>query len=265
MRTVTSKDGTAIAFDQSGKGPALILVGGMFEQRAMDSETAQLAALPLLAQHFTVFHYDRRGRGDSTDTQPYAVEREIEDIEALINEADGSAFVFGISSGAALAFEAALALGGKVKKLAMYEAPYNDEDNARKAWKEFRKQLKEVLAAGRRGDAVALFMTLLGVPADQIEGMRQHPMWPMWEAVAPTIAYDAAALGKDASVPTGRAASVAVPALIMDGELSYPFMHIAATALANAIPQAQHRTLEGQTHEVAAEALAPVLVEFFKQ
>ena len=126
MRTVTSKDGTTIAFDQSGTGPALILVGGTFEQRAMDSETAQLAALPLLAQHFTVFHYDRRGRGDSTDTLPYAVEREIEDIEALIDAAGGSAFVFGISSGAALAMEAAIKLGGKVKKLAMYEAPYND-------------------------------------------------------------------------------------------------------------------------------------------
>ena len=265
MRTVTSKDGTTIAFDQSGKGPAIILVGGAFEQRAMDSETAQLAALPLLAQHFTVFHYDRRGRGDSTDTQPYAVEREIEDIEALINEAGGSAFVFGISSGAALAMETAIKLGDKIKKLAMYEAPYNDDDDARQAWKEFRRQLKELLAAGRRGDAVALFMTLLGMPAGHLDGMRQHPMWPMWEAVAPTLAYDAAVLGEDASVPTERAASVAVPALIMDGgATSYPFMHITATALANAIPNAQHRTLEGQTHEVAAEAIAPVLVEFFK-
>jgi pimeloyl-ACP methyl ester carboxylesterase len=264
MRTVTSKDGTTIAFDQSGTGPALILVGGMFEQRAMDSETAQLAALPLLAQHFTVFHYDRRGRGDSTDTQPYALEREIEDIEALIDKAGGEAFVFGISSGAALAFEAALALGGKVKKLAMYEAPYNDDEAGRQAWKEFRKQLKQVLAEGRRGDAVGLFMMLLGMPAEHLVGMRQHPMWPMWEAVAPTIAYDAAVLGEDASVPTERAARVAVPALIMDGGASsYPFMHVTATALANAMPNAQHRTLEGQTHEVAAEAIAPVLVEFF--
>ncbi len=264
MGTVTSKDGTTIAFDQSGKGPALILVGGMFEQRAMDSETVQLAALPLLAQHFTVFHYDRRGRGDSTDTQPYTVEREIEDIEALIDEAGGEAFVFGISSGAALAFEAAFALGGKVKKLAMYEAPYNDDEAGRQAWKEFRKQLKEVLAEDRRGDAVGLFMMLLGMPAEHLDGMRQHPMWPMWEAVAPTIAYDAAVLGEDASVPTERAARVAVPALIMDGGASsYPFMHITATALANAMPNAQHRTLEGQTHEVAAEAIAPVLVEFF--
>jgi pimeloyl-ACP methyl ester carboxylesterase len=237
----------------------------MFEQRAMDSETAQLAALPLLAQHFSVFHYDRRGRGDSTDTQPYAVEREIEDIEALIDQAGGEAFVFGISSGAALALEAALALGGKVKKLAMYEAPYNDDDAARQAWMDFRKQLKELLAADRRGDAVALFMMLLGMPADHVPGMRQHPMWPMFESVAPTLAYDAAVLGKDASVPTGRAARVAVPALIMDGGASeWPFMHVTALALANAIPNAQHRTLEGQTHEVAAEALAPVLVEFFK-
>jgi len=264
MRTVTSKDGTTIAFDQSGKGPALILVGGMFEQRAMDSETAKLAALPLLAQHFTVFHYDRRGRGDSTDTQPYAVEREIEDIEALINEAGRSAFVFGISSGAALAMEGAIKLGNKVRKLALYEAPYNDEADARLAWREFRKQLKQALAEDRRGDAVGLFMTLLGMPADHLDGMRQLPMWPMWEAIAPTIAYDAAALGEEAAVPTERAARVTVPTLVMDGGASeWPFMHVTAVVLANAIPNAQHRTLEGQTHEVSPEALAPVLVEFF--
>jgi pimeloyl-ACP methyl ester carboxylesterase len=261
MKQVQSADGTTIAFDQVGKGPAIILVGGALEQRAMDSETAQLA--PLLAQHFTVFHYDRRGRGESTDTQPYAVEREIEDIEALINEAGGSAFVFGISSGAALAMEAAIKLGDKVKKLAMYEAPYNSDDTARLAWMDYRKQLKELLAADRRGDAVALFMMLVGMPADHVPEMRQHPMWPMFEAVAPTLAYDAAVLGEDASVPTERAASVAVPALIMDGSASYPFMPITATALANAIPKAQLRTLEGQTHEVAASAIAPVLEEFF--
>lgn len=265
MKTVTSKDGTTIAFDQSGSGPSLILVGGAFEQRAMDTETAKLAALPLLNQHFTVFHYDRRGRGDSTDTQPYALEREIEDIEALINEAGGSAFLFGISSGAGLALEAALALNGKVRKLAIYEAPYNDDASARQAWKDYRKQLKEVLAENRRGDAVGLFMMLLGMPADQLDGMRQHPMWAMFEAVAPTLAYDAAALGEDASVPTQRAARLAIPALIMDGGATeWPFMHVTAVALANAIPNAKHRTLEGQTHEVAAEALAPVLIEFFE-
>lgn len=263
MKTVTSKDGTTIAFDQSGTGPALILVGGMFEQRAFGSETAQLAAFPLLAQHFTVFHYDRRGRGDSTDTQPYAVEREIEDLEALIDLAGGQAFLSGISSGAALAFEAALALGGKVKKLALYEPPYNDDDDARQSWKDFRKQLKELLAAGRHGDAVILFMMLVGMPAEHVPEVRQMPMWPLLEAIAPTIAYDAAVVGEDASVPVERAAGLGIPALIMDGSESYPFMHVSAVALANALPNARHRTLEGQTHEVAAEALAPVLVEFF--
>jgi pimeloyl-ACP methyl ester carboxylesterase len=263
MEKVHSEDGTAIAFDRSGEGPALILVGGAFEQRALDTETAKLAALPLLAQHFTVFHYDRRGRGESTDTQPYAVEREIEDIEALINEAGGSAFVFGISSGAALAMEAAIKLGSKVKKLAMYEAPYNSDEAARQAWTDYRKQLKELLAADRRGDAVVLFMMLVGMPAEHVPEVRQYPMWPMFEAVAPTLAYDAAALGEDVSVPTERAAGVTVPALVMDGAASYPFMHVAAVALADAMPYGQHRTLEGQTHEVAAEAIAPVLVEFF--
>jgi pimeloyl-ACP methyl ester carboxylesterase len=262
MRTVTSKDGTTIAFDQSGEGPAIILVDAALQYRVFDQGMAQLA--DLLSQHFSVFHYDRRGRGDSTDMQPYTVEREIEDIEALIDEAGGQAFVFGISSGAALAMEAAIALGGKIKKLAMYEPPYNDDEAAQQAWKEYTKQLGELLAADRRGDAVGLFMMLVGATADQVEGIRHAPVWPMFEAVAPTLAYDhIAVLGEDASVPTERAARVAVPALIMDGGASYPFMHVTATALANVIPHAQHRTLEGQTHEVAAEAIAPVLVEFF--
>lgn len=261
MKTVQSADGTTIAFDQLGKGPALILVGGALEQRAMNSETAQLA--PRLSEHFTVLHYDRRGRGDSTDTPPYAVEREIEDIHALITEAGGSAFLFGISSGAALAMEAAIKLGDKVKKLAMYEAPYNDDEAVRQAWKAYRKQLADVLAQGRRGDALALFMLLVGMPADHLDAVRQHPMWPMWEAVAPTLAYDAAVMGEDASIPSEKAVSIAVPALVMDGGGSYPFMHVTALALAKAMPHAQHRTLPGQTHEVAPQALAPVLVEFF--
>ncbi len=261
MKKVQSADGTTIAFDQSGKGPALILVDGALGQRALDSETTQLA--PLLAEHFTVLHYDRRGRGDSTDTQPYAVEREIEDIDALITEAGGSAFLFGISSGAALAMEAAIKLGDKVKKLAMYEAPYNDDDAARQAWKTYRKQLAEVLAQGRRDDALALFMLLVGMPPDHLDSVRQHPMWPIWEAVASTLAYDAAVMGEDASVPTKKAASIVVPTLVMDGSASYPFMHITALALVKAMPHAQHCTLEGQTHEVAPQVLAPVLKEFF--
>lgn len=262
MKTVTSKDGTLIAYDQYGQGPAIILVDGALQYRAFDQGMAQLAEL--LAPHFNVIHYDRRGRGNSTDTLPYAIEREIEDIEALIEEAGGSASLYGISSGGALVLEAALALDGKVRKLAVYEIPYNDDEAAQQAWKKYIKELRELLAVGRKGDAVGLFMRYVGAPAEQVEAMRQHPMWPLWESVAPTLAYDhIGALGEDAAIPTERAAKVTVPTLILTGSSSFPFMHGTAKVLVEAMPNAQHRTLEGQTHDVAAEALAPVLIEFF--
>lgn len=167
MQKVTSKDGTTIAFDKLGEGPAIILVDGALQYRAFDQGMAQLA--DLLAQYFTIFHYDRRGRGDSTDTQPYAVEREIEDIETLIKEAGGSAFLYGISSGAVLAMEAAIKLGNKIKKLVMFEAPYNSDNTARQTWREYRKKLKKILAESHRGNAVALFMMQVGMPADNIQ------------------------------------------------------------------------------------------------
>lgn len=259
MRTVISKDGTPIAFDQSGQGPALILVAGALTTCADWSSRAAR-----LAPHFSVFAYDRRGRGGSGDTAPYAVEHEVEDIDALITEAGGSAFVFGHSSGAALALEAVVQLGEKVKKLAMYEAPYNDEREAKLAWRAYIHQLTEALAADRRGDAVALFMQYVGMPAEQIEAMRQAPAWPLLEAIAPTLAYDhTAILGKDSSVPIERAAQVRVPTLIMNGGASYPFMYETARALSQAMPHAQLRTLEGQGHGPADDVLAPALREFF--
>jgi len=263
MNTVTSKDGTKIAYEKQGTGPAVILVDGAICYRSF-GPMSHLAEL--LAPHFTVYTYDRRGRGESSNSKLYAVEREVEDIEALIQKAGGEAFVYGISSGACLVLEAAMQLGDKIKKVALYEPPYNSDKGSLAAWKEYRKQLADLLAADRRGDAVALFMQFVGNPADQINGMRQAPMWPMFEAVAPTLAYDAAATGEDRAVPVKRAANVKVPALVMDGgaNLAFiPFMHDTATALGKAIPHAQHRTLEGQTHDVNTEVLAPVLVEFF--
>lgn len=259
MNKVISKDGTEIAYDRRGAGPAVILVDGALCYRSF-GPMQHLAEL--LAPHFTVYNYDRRGRGDSGNTQPYALTREIEDIEALIDEAGGAAFVFGTSSGGALALEAANKLGEKIKKLAIYEVPYNSENGAASTWKEYRKQLSEFLAEGRRGDAAALFMRSVGTPEDQIAGMRQAPVWSMFEAVAPTLAYDAAALGEERAIPTERAARVRVPTLVMSGT-ALPFMMTTAEALAKAIPHAQRRTLEGQTHDVNLEVLAPVLVEFF--
>jgi pimeloyl-ACP methyl ester carboxylesterase len=263
MSKVISKDGTEIAYETSGTGPAVILVEGALGYRSFGF-MSHLAEL--LASTFTVYTYDRRGRGDSGNSGPYAVEREIEDIEALIDKAGGSAFVYGISSGACLALEAAMQLGAKIRKLALYEPPYNSDKASLPAWMAYRKKLAELLAANRRGDAVVLFMQFVGTPEDQVEEMRQAPMWPMFEAVAPTLAYDAAALGQDRSVPVQRAAAVTVPTLIMDGgaNLTFmPFMHATATALAKAIPHAQQHTLEGQTHDVNMDVLAPVLAQFF--
>lgn len=263
METVKSKDGTTIAYDQSGQGPVVILVDGALQYRAFDQGMAQLAEL--LSPHFTVIHYDRRGRGDSTDTQPYAVEREIEDIEALIDASGGTASLYGVSSGAALVMEAAIRLRSRIQKLVMYEAPYNNEEAARQAWREYTKKLGELLAEGRNGDAVGLFMMLVGLPEDQLEEMHRHPMWPMWEAVGHTLAYDhTALLGEDASVPVEQAAKVEVPTLVMNGSESFPFMYETAKLLADAIPDAQHRTLQGQTHEVSSAALAPILIDYFR-
>jgi pimeloyl-ACP methyl ester carboxylesterase len=261
MKKIISNDGTEIAYDQRGQGQALILVDGALCSRAF-GPMAHLAEL--LAPHFTVYNYDRRGRGDSGDNHPYALTREIEDLNALIDEAGGSAFVFGTSSGACLALEAASQLGDKIEKLAMYEPPYNSEEPFQQAWKEYRRDLNELLAADRRGDAAALFMKSVGTPDEQIDGMRQAPVWQMFEAVAPTLAYDAAALGEDRSIPIERAARVRVPTLVMNGT-AIPFMLKTAQTLAESIPQAEHRTLEGQTHDVNLEVLAPVLVEFFSK
>ncbi|MBO0779306.1 MAG: alpha/beta hydrolase [Ktedonobacteraceae bacterium] len=260
MNQVISKDGTALAFDRLGKGSAIILVGGAFQHRAIDPRTAQLAAL--LARHFTVFHYDRRGRGESSDTQPYAVEREVEDLDALIKEASGSACVFGMSSGAVLALEA-VAHGLAVRKLALYEPPFNPgDDHARQASERYTRQLTSLLTEGRRGDAVALAMTTWGAPAEVVAGMRQTPIWSRFESVAPTLAYDDAIMG-DGSVPTERLASITVPTLVIGGGASPAFMHNAVQEVAHAIPHAKRCTLEDQTHDVAPEVLAPVLVQFF--
>lgn len=263
MPAVLSRDGTSIAYTTVGNGPAVILVDGALGFRSFGA-SSELARL--LAQGFTLYSYDRRGRGESGDTQPFAVEREIEDIEALLDAAGGTGYLYGISSGGALALEAAIALQGKVEKLAIYEVPYDSSEDGVRAWREYRRALDELVAADRRGDAVALFMRFVGVPDDMLAGMRESPMWPTFEGVARTLPYDAAELGSDRTVPTERAASVTAQTLIMDGSASYdmmPFMRASALALTNAIPHAQHRILDGQRHDVDSKVIAPVLLEFF--
>lgn len=259
MAEATSRDGTRIAFERSGRGPAVILVDGALCSRAA-GPMRPLAAL--LAPRFTVYAYDRRGRGESGDTQPFAVEREVEDLAALIDTAGGAAGVYGASSGAALALRAASQLGPKIRKVAGYEAPYDADPAARQRLRAYAMDLGEALAAGRRGDAVALFMTLVGTPADHVAGMRRSPYWSALEAVAPTLAYDSAILG-DGAPPLDLAASIAAPALLLNGGASLAFMGASADALAKVMPRAQRRILPDQRHDASAEALAPVLAEFF--
>jgi pimeloyl-ACP methyl ester carboxylesterase len=242
--------------------PAAVIVDGALTTRFSGSK-AELVRL--LSQHLTVYIYDRRGRGDSGDNPVYAVDREVEDIEALVATAGGKACLYGHSSGAALAFEAALKLGNRVKALAMYEAPYSDDAEAQNAWKQYRSQLADLLNAGRGGDAVALFMKLVGMPAEQISGMRHAPVWHMFEALAPTLASDhIGVMGETAAVPIARAARLTIPVLVMSGSASYPFMSKTALALSKAFPNGRLRDLAGQTHDVNPETLAPVLVSFFR-
>lgn len=262
---VTSKDGTSIGYEWWGTGPAVILVGGGAVDR---SENAPLGAE--LAEHFTVYNYDRRGRGDSGDTLPYAVARELEDLAALIDEAGGTPHLYGASSGGAVALEAAAA-GLPVGRIAVYEVPYSIGEAASQRWREYLERLRALLDEGRRGDAFALFMGMAGASEEMIASARSSPVWPGCETIAPTLAYDAAFLG-DGLPPVDRFAWIRQPVLVATGGASPDsfvgggggFFDDAADALVACLPQAERRTIEGQAHEVDAKVLAPVLGRFFR-
>ena len=266
MKRVTSKDGTQIVFDQTGKGPAVILVAGAMGVR---SHPIMAGLAQHLEQHFTVFNYDRRGKGDSGDRKSYAVEREIEDIEALIDEAGGSAFLYGLSSGAALALEAASRLPAKVKKLALYEPPYILDDSRPPVPDDMVEQLDALISAGRSGDVVEMFMKSVGVPDEYIPAMRANSSWSEMEAVAHTLPYDFTILHgtqRGKALPPERAKqwkAATMPTLVIAGGNSEAFFHNTAAMLVNTLPNAQRRTLEGQDHAVSGEALAPMLTTFF--
>src|SRR4051812_3258600 len=248
MNSVTSKDGTKITFDKLGSGPPVILVCGGSVDRMSNAPLAEI-----LSQRFTVYNYDRRGRGESGDTQPYAEEREIEDIDALVREAGGQAFLYGSSSGAALALDATAA-GLNISKLALWEPPYIIGDSRPRPPADTAKIFRDLVAQGRRGDAAEYFMTkVVGLPPEFAAQARNSPWWPDQEARAHTLAYDATIMG-DYSLPTERAASVKVPTLVLDGGASFDWIRITPQALIDILPNGQHRTIEGQSHDIAAEA-----------
>jgi pimeloyl-ACP methyl ester carboxylesterase len=256
MRTVVSADGTKIAFDQAGEGPPLILMVGAFNDRSTGALLAEA-----LASRLTVVNYDRRGRGASGDTQPYAVEREVEDLDALIREVGGSAQVFGYSSGANLALEGA-ARGLNITKLALYEAAFIIGNDVPRPPKDMAAQLAALVSSDRRGDAVELFqMKLVGIPEQVVAQMRHAPFRPALEATAHTLVYEASIVG-DLTLPVMRLRSIKAPTLAIYGGASPAFMANAARAIADAIPNGQARALDGQSHDIVPAALAPVLLEF---
>src|SRR5499427_4251263 len=264
MKTVTSKDGTTIACDQTGNGPPLVLVDGALNSRAFGLN-GPLAAI--LADRFTVITYDRRGRGDSGNTQPYAVQREIEDLEAVIDAGGGQAYVYGISSGAGLALETACAVPAKVSKLALYEPPFVVDDTRPPVPADAVGQVTKLLARNRRGAAVKLVLREdAQVPVAFVTLMPLMPAWGKLKAAAHTLPYDLTIMDgrqQGRPLPAGRWASLTAPTLVMAGGKSPAWLQNAALAVAQALPGASHQTLPGQTHIVKPGPLAPVLADFF--
>lgn len=260
-----SPDGTTIAYEQSGTGPPLILVGGAFSYRAWKG---WVALAELLAKRFTVVTYDRRGRGDSGDTRPYAVQRELEDLAALVREFGDSAHVFGMSSGGVLALRAAAA-GVPIDRLVVYQPPFMVDTDGHVAPADFGERLDALVASDRRSQAVSYFMREgMGAPGAFVGLLRlARPMWSRLKAVAHTLPYDYAVMGETVSgrpLPREPWSAVGNETLIVDGSKSPASLRKAADELAAVLPRSQRRTLEGQSHNVSMKALAPVLEGFLR-
>ncbi|HEY3260470.1 MAG TPA: alpha/beta hydrolase [Pseudonocardiaceae bacterium] len=257
MQTVVSADGTRIAYDRLGEGPPVVLMGGALNDRQTTAPIAEL-----LAPRFTVFNYDRRRRGGSGDTPPYAIDREIEDLAAMIAEAGGSAFLFANCTGGMLALEAA-ARGVGVTRLALYEPPYIVDDGQPRMDEAYRTRLAELIAEGRNGEAVEHFMiNAVGIPPELAAKRRMLPIWPALEALAPSLVYDAVIAGDNSLPPLPRLADVTVPTLVIDGGASPDWQRNSVKALVDALPDARQRSAPGQNHRLVAEAVAPLLEEF---
>lgn len=259
MNSTQSKDGTTLAYDVYGSGPALIFITGASCHRSFKPVVDDAK---VLATSFTVYNYDRRGRGDSGNTLPYSLEREIEDIEAMIDVAGGTAYVYGHSSGAVLALEAALRLGGKVRKVAMYDAPYVHDEQEKVEYHQLSQTVQKLLDDGNNAEAMRTFLKGIGMPRAFVWLLPLFPGWQKMKAIAPTLAYDIA-LTQDLA-PVERAAEITIPALIGVGERSPTGLHVVARQLAKAIPNAKYSQLTGQDHMVNAKKLLPLLSDFFR-
>ena len=254
---VTSKDGTRIAFDRLGEGAPVVVVSGMFCAR----QTTQALA-EQLAQRFSVINYDRRGRGESGDTAPYAVEREVEDLGALIAGAGGSASVYGHSSGGGLALNA-VAGGLPITQLVLHEPPYGPDDEAsKKAARELAEKVRAALAEDRPADAIKLFLAASGMPPAMAEGMSADPNM---QAIAPTMPYDFEVMGdasRGGTIPEDLVRVIDIPTLVIAGGTSPDFFRNTAARIAEILPNGSHTVLEGQDHGAPADVVAPKVAEF---
>jgi pimeloyl-ACP methyl ester carboxylesterase len=258
MSYANSADGTTIAYDRSGSGPPVVLVGGAFGDRR---EATVAGLVEVLSPQFTVYNYDRRGRGESGDTQPYALQREIDDVASIIDVAGSGAMVFGGSSGGALALEC-VAAGLPISKLAVFEPPYVTDPASPPLPSE--AELRELVVAGRRGDAVELFLTKgAEMTSEAVAQLKASPFWPEVEAVAHTLAYEAAVVGAG-PVPVERFAVISVPTLVLYGTKSSRRMQDAARAVADTVHQARLQPLEGQAHGDVDGSLGAALSAFFE-
>lgn len=260
--TVRSADGTAIAFERVGSGPPVILIGGAFNDRS-----TVLGLAHALAPQFTAIAYDRRGRGASGDTPPYAVEREVEDIAALIAHAGGTAAVFGHSSGGVLALEAA-ACGLPISRLAVYETPFVVDSTRPRPAADLLDRVQAAVAAGDRDAAAALFLVeAVAVPEEMVAGMREAPIWPWMTGLAHTLPYDLALYEPGCALPVDRLAKISVPTLAVDGSASPDWMRHATEAVAATVPGARYVTLDGQDHAILQDPapLLPTLAGFLTE
>ncbi len=268
MDKVHSKDGTSIAYDRFGQGPALIMVNGALASRSAVTSSFSSSSDAGLSQNFTVFAFDRRGRGESGDTPPYAVEREVEDIDAIISESGGPAYVYGHSSGAILALEAARQLPGRITRLALYEPPFIIDDSRPPVPADYIQHLLELARQDHRNEILTYFMTqALRVSPEELVHMQNSPMWAAFKKMAHTVVYDSiisADVMQGRPEPLDRWASVKIPTLVMDGGDSPAFMHHGAETLTGILPNAKHRRFPGQSYGAAKEVLVPELIKFFR-
>lgn len=255
---VISKDGTKIAYDVTGSGPVMIYITGA---TCFRNFFPILDDVKILSKNLTVYNYDRRGRGDSSDTMPYSIEKEIEDLEALIQVVGSKVFLYGHSSGAILALNAALKLRKTIEKIVVYDPPYVHTEKEKFNYQDLAKNVLIKLSEGKNKHAMRKFLVGIGMPKFFVWLLPLFPGWKTMHTLAPTLAYDIE-LSKDYP-PIELFRKIHIPTLVLVGSKSPERIRTSGTQIAAAISNSDFKEMQGQDHMVSAKALLPILVQFF--